>query len=100
MKTRWAVAPFGCAIWPTEDDLKIKIDRLRSHHDPLRAGLGLEPIDPEVLLNQLLEIAPKILPYVKPAWRVLDQAQKSGKRVLFEGRRALSSTWITAPIPM
>ena len=36
-----------------EDDLKVKIDRLRSHHDPLRAGLGLEPIDPEALLAQL-----------------------------------------------
>ncbi|GAA0609651.1 adenylosuccinate synthase [Brevundimonas kwangchunensis] len=68
-----------------EDDLKVKIERLRSHHDPLRAGLGLEPIDPEALLAQLLEIAPKILPYVKPAWRVLDGMQKSGKRVLFEG---------------
>ena len=34
-----------------EDDLKIKIDRLRSHHDPLRAGLGLEPIDPTALLE-------------------------------------------------
>ncbi|HAL07381.1 MAG TPA: adenylosuccinate synthase, partial [Brevundimonas sp.] len=33
----------------------------------------------------LLEIAPKVLPYVKPAWRVLDEAQKAGKRVLFEG---------------
>jgi len=68
-----------------EEDLKVKIDRLRSHHDPLRAGLGLEPIDPQALLQQLLEIAPKILPYVKPAWRVLDQAQKAGKRILFEG---------------
>jgi len=68
-----------------EDDLKVKIDRLRSHHDPLRAGLGLEPIDPAALLASLLEIAPKILSYVKPAWRVLDQAQKDGKRVLFEG---------------
>jgi len=67
------------------EDLKIKIDRLRSHHDPLRAGLGLEPIDPEALLAQLLEIAPKILPYVQPAWRVLDQARRDGKRVLFEG---------------
>ena len=67
------------------EDLKIKIDRLRAHHDPLRAGLGLEPIDPDALLAQLLEIAPKILPYVQPAWRVLDQAIKGGKRVLFEG---------------
>jgi adenylosuccinate synthase len=68
-----------------EEDLKVKIDRLRSHHDPLRAGLGLEPIDPAALLAQLLEIAPKILPYAQPAWRVLDQAKKDGKRVLFEG---------------
>jgi adenylosuccinate synthase len=66
-------------------DLRVKIDRLRAHHDPLRAGLGLEPIDPEALLAQLLEIAPKILPYVQPAWRVLDDAQRSGKRILFEG---------------
>ena len=67
------------------DDLRVKIDRLRSHHDPLRAGLGLEPIDPEALLQQLLEIAPRILPYVQPAWRVLDKARRDGKRVLFEG---------------
>jgi adenylosuccinate synthase len=66
-------------------DLKTKIDRLRSHHDPLRAGLGLDPIDPQTLLDRLLEIAPRILPYVKPAWRVLDQAQRAGQRILFEG---------------
>ena len=68
-----------------EDDLRTKIDRLRAHHDPLRAGLGLEAIDPDALLSQLLEIAPKVLPYVQPAWRVLDKAQKAGKRILFEG---------------
>jgi adenylosuccinate synthase len=32
------------------EDLKVKIDRLRAHHDPLRAGLGLESIDPDALL--------------------------------------------------
>ena len=68
-----------------EDDLRIKIDRLRAHHDPLRAGLGLEPIDPDALLAQLLEIAPKILPFVQPAWRVLDEAHRDGQHILFEG---------------
>jgi len=67
------------------DDLKVKIERLRAHHDPLRAGLGLEPIDPDALLAQLLEIAPKILPYVQPAWKILDAANRRGKRILFEG---------------
>ncbi|MGE5502614.1 MAG: adenylosuccinate synthase [Ignavibacteriales bacterium] len=68
-----------------EDDLKVKIDRLRAHHDPLGAGLGLEPIDPDALLRELLAIAPKILPYVQPAWKILDAANRGGKRILFEG---------------
>jgi len=67
------------------DMLQAKIDRLRAHHDPLRKGLGLEPIDGDKLLASLLEIAPKILPFVQPAWRVLDQAVRAGKRILFEG---------------
>ncbi len=67
------------------DQLKTKIERLRTHPDPLRKGLGLEPIKCEDLLNSLMEIAPKILAYAQPAWRVLDQAVKAGKRVLFEG---------------
>lgn len=65
--------------------LETKVERLMAHHDPLRAGLGLEPIKNVDLVAQLLEIAPKILPYVKPTWRLLDQAVKAGKRILFEG---------------
>jgi len=67
------------------DALAAKIERLLSHHAPLRKGLGLPAVDPAALLASLLEIAPKILPFVQPAWRVLDQAQKAGKRILFEG---------------
>ena len=65
--------------------LKVKIERLRAHHDPLRKGLGLEPIDSEALLESLLALAPKILPFVQPAWRVLDQEVKAGRKILFEG---------------
>ena len=68
-----------------EDGLPAKIERLLSHHEPLRKGLGLEPVDADALLAALKEIAPKILPFVQPAWRVLDQAIRAGKRVLFEG---------------
>jgi len=35
-----------------------------------------------------MEVAPKVAPYVKPAWRVLDGVVKAGKRVLFEGAQA------------
>jgi adenylosuccinate synthase len=65
--------------------LRAKIDRLAAHHGALRKGLGLPDLDPEALLAQLLEVAPKILPYAQPAWRVLDAAVKRGSRVLFEG---------------
>ena len=65
--------------------LKSKIERLLSHHGALRKGLNLPDFDGEALLAQLLEVAPKILPYAQPAWRVLDAAVRDGKRVLFEG---------------
>jgi adenylosuccinate synthase len=65
--------------------LRAKIDRLLTHHDALRVGLGLAPADPEALLAKLVEVAPKVLAYAQPAWRVLDAKVRQGKRVLFEG---------------
>ncbi len=65
--------------------LAAKIDRLLSHHGALRKGLGLPDADAAGLLAQLLDLAPKILPYARPAWRLLDQAYKDGRRILFEG---------------
>lgn len=65
--------------------LKPKIERLLSHHGALRRGLGLPEADGQALFDQLMEIAPQILAYAQPAWRVLDQAKKAGRRILFEG---------------
>ena len=65
--------------------LRAKIDRMLTHHDALRAGLGLQPADAEGLLAKLLEVAPKVLIYAQPAWRVLDAKVRQGRRVLFEG---------------
>ncbi|MGZ3315139.1 MAG: adenylosuccinate synthase [Caulobacteraceae bacterium] len=67
------------------DALEAKIERLLAHHGALRKGLNLPEADPKALLEQLLDVAPKILPYAQPAWRVLDAAVKDGSRVLFEG---------------
>jgi adenylosuccinate synthase len=67
------------------ESLRAKIDRLLTHHDALRKGLGMEPADPEALLAALLEVAPKVLAYAQPAWRILDEKVKAGERVLFEG---------------
>ena len=65
--------------------LKAKIGRLLTHHNALRTGLGLPDVDPGALLEALLEVAPKVLVYAQPAWRVLDAKAREGKRILFEG---------------
>jgi adenylosuccinate synthase len=65
--------------------LDTRIGRLLTHHNALRAGLGLEPVDADALKAQLLEIAPKIKPYAGPVWKVLTEARRAGKRILFEG---------------
>jgi adenylosuccinate synthase len=65
--------------------LEAKIDRLLAHHEPLRRGLGLPQADPAALLGELEALAPKVLPYARPAWLLLDEQVKAGRRVLFEG---------------
>ena len=67
------------------DALEAKIERLLTHHTPLRQGLGLPEVDAQALLAELERLAPLILPFAKPAWLLLDQQVKAGKRVLFEG---------------
>ncbi|HEV7691632.1 MAG TPA: adenylosuccinate synthase [Hyphomonadaceae bacterium] len=69
--------------------LDLKLDRLLAHHKPLRAGLGLPEPDGAQLKKDLLAIAPKILAYAQPAWEVLDQHLRRGRRILFEGAQGV-----------
>ena len=68
-----------------ETTLDTRVGRLLTHHNALRAGLGLDPVDAVGLKAQILEIAPKIKPYAGPVWKVLTEARRAGKRILFEG---------------
>jgi len=65
--------------------LEARVDRALTHHNALRAGLGLKPVDRDGLIAQLEEIAPEILQYAAPVWKVLTEKRKAGKRILFEG---------------
>jgi len=65
--------------------LEARVDRALQHHNPLRKGLGIEAIDRDALIAQLLEIAPEILQYAAPVWQVLNERKKKGERILFEG---------------
>lgn len=65
--------------------LKPKIERLLAHHGALRRGLGLPEADGQELFDALMDLAPRVLVYAQPAWRLLDRAYKDGRRILFEG---------------
>ncbi|MGY8960968.1 MAG: adenylosuccinate synthase, partial [Alphaproteobacteria bacterium] len=68
-----------------ETTLESKIDHLLTHHNAILRGLGEDEIDGGELLRELLAIAPEILAFAGSAWRLLDNASASGKRILFEG---------------
>ena len=80
------------------DTLSWKLDELLLHHNTLLKGLGAPTFEKQTLLDQLLALAPRILPYVEPVWERLDEARRAGKRILFEGAQAVIWMSITAPI--
>jgi len=69
--------------------LPAKIENVLVHHDALLRGLGAPEVEAAPLLQALKEVAPKVLPYAVPAWRLLDEAKKDNKRVLFEGAQGI-----------
>jgi len=68
-----------------EKQLRRRVTELLHHHNALRRGMGVEEADPDALVAELLEIAPKILPFADPVWRTLDKAMSDDKKILFEG---------------
>ena len=67
------------------DTLDEKIARLLAHHEPLRRGLGLEPITTATIRAELLAVAPKILPFMASTYDTLESLRRQGRRILFEG---------------
>jgi adenylosuccinate synthase len=65
--------------------LEQRVDQLLLHHNALLRGLDKSEVGRNELLARLREIAPRILPYAAPVWRLLDDARRKGRRVLFEG---------------
>jgi adenylosuccinate synthase len=65
--------------------LPAKIDRLLAHHNALRRGLGEPEVEASVLYDELASVADQVLPFMDATWRILDQARREGRRILFEG---------------
>ena len=66
-----------------------KIDRMLTHHNALRRGMGQPEHTAASIMAQLAEIAPKILPFSDAVWAKLDDMRREGKRILFEGAQGI-----------
>ncbi len=62
-----------------------KVDRLLTHHNALRRGLGLDEFKSADIVKELAVLAPALLPYAETVWKLLDNKRREGKRILFEG---------------
>ncbi|WEK04944.1 MAG: adenylosuccinate synthase [Candidatus Devosia phytovorans] len=67
------------------ETLMPKIERLLTHHNALRRGIGLVEIEAQTIYDELLAVADTILPFMDQVWKVLDDKRRAGARILFEG---------------
>ena len=71
------------------DVLDQRVNSLLMHHNALLRGLSSQELKKDTILDQLMEVAPKILPYASTVWRLLDGARQRGNRILFEGAQGV-----------
>jgi adenylosuccinate synthase len=67
------------------ETLSLKVDRLLTHHNALRRGLGHPEVAHEAVMDELTSIADQVLPYMDRVWKILDERRRAGDRILFEG---------------
>jgi adenylosuccinate synthase len=67
------------------DALPAKIDRLLTHHNALRRGLGQSEVAHQAMTDELLSVAGQVLPFMDKVWKILDDQRRAGARILFEG---------------
>jgi adenylosuccinate synthase len=66
-----------------------RVAALLVHHNAVLRGLGAPEVPEASLVQALSEVAPKILPFAGSAWRLLGQARRDGRRILFEGAQGV-----------
>jgi len=62
--------------WPIRKTLKRGVDRALVHHDALRRVWDRSRFDRAGLIDALKEIAPSVLEYAAPGWKVLTKSAK------------------------
>ena len=72
-----------------KDSLDKKLEKVLSHHNAIRKGMGKEIFKKEKLKKDLLSIAPKILKFSQPVWKKIDEFKSKKKNILFEGAQGI-----------
>jgi len=67
------------------DTLSAKVDRILTHHNALRRGLGEPEVSHETIMQELTSVAEQVLPFRETVWELLDKERRKGSRILFEG---------------
>ncbi|APG85740.1 adenylosuccinate synthase [Sinorhizobium americanum] len=67
------------------DTLPAKVDRLLTHHNALRRGLGEAEVSHQAIMDELSSVAARVLPFMDTVWLLLDKQRRKGARILFEG---------------
>ena len=65
--------------------LRSRIGRALQHHNALRAGMSAAPVDGDALFDSLMDIAPRIAPFLERVWERLNRLRRDGRRILYEG---------------
>ena len=73
----------------SEETVAKRVDVLLGHHNPLRKGLGFDEVDRDDLIAQIMDVSKHVLPLVGASWKILDEARKDGKKILFEGAQGI-----------
>ncbi|WP_046158666.1 adenylosuccinate synthase [Chromobacterium vaccinii] len=69
--------------------LRGRLEETLRYHNAVLAALGRPVFELAPMLAALLEQARRILPYLRPAWKLLNEADEAGRRILFEGAQAM-----------
>ena len=67
------------------ESLPSKVDRILTHHNALRRGLGVAEVSHETIMEELTSVADRVLPFRETVWLLLDKERRRGARILFEG---------------
>ncbi len=66
-----------------------KLDKIAYYYNALHRGVDAPPVKVEEFEMTLNELAYRVLPFVGPTWRVLDDAKTANETILFEGAQGV-----------